>query len=133
MSHTNPPYTPGPKRDPIRQQGFGLTKSEYQTQQWFESKDPRDYSRAAGARRVYHVSYMVRGGVTFDEACDEMSRIASELEEAGIDLGWGGVRSRSWSMESTPQRERDRRYSGGEASEYQKKFRTAVSNSAVAV
>ena len=102
-------YNPGPRKDPIRQQGFFISKTHFRQQTWFVSRAPGDVSRVAGKRRVYHITYQSpKPGLPWDHYFEQAARRAREFEDAGIDLGWGGVRG-STEMAS----EELRRYCGG--------------------
>lgn len=84
----------GPSNDPIRQQGRDPLHC-YIREEWYVSQQQCDTSRATGRRRMYHESYQTSSGHTWDEFFEGLSAIASELEEAGINLGWGGCNSKS--------------------------------------
>ncbi len=84
-------HNPGPTRDPVRQQGRALTPRDFDSTDWYRTTQRRDRSRAVLERRVYHVSYQTSSGHTWDEHFEIAAKAAREIEEAGIDLGWGGV------------------------------------------
>lgn len=79
----------GPTLDPIRQQGRD-SEHHYRPLEWFATPQGCDRSRAANRQRLYHESYATSSGHTFDHHYDEVSRLAAEFEDAGINLGWGG-------------------------------------------
>jgi hypothetical protein len=60
----------------------------YHDADWFRTSQLQDRSAVAAQRRVYHKSYQTSSGHTFDHLFDETSRIAAEIENAGISLGW---------------------------------------------
>ncbi len=75
--------------DPIRQQGRD-PRHDYQPPLWYVTPQRADRSRKHARQRVYHGSYETSSGHTPDEHFERLARIAAEIEEAGINLGWGG-------------------------------------------
>jgi hypothetical protein len=98
---------PGPRLDPVRQQGREISERLIAIAEWYETTQWCDRSRAGGRARVYHCTYRTSSGHTPDQHFEQMAAVAREYEEAGIDLGWGYCRGNA---ESSPQREMARRH-----------------------
>ena len=80
----------GPERDPVRQQGRD-SKHTYIREDWYDTAQRGDRSKAAARQRRYHKSYRTSSGSTWDHLFDVGAKIARKFESAGIDLGWGRV------------------------------------------
>lgn len=111
----------GPTNDPIRQQGRDPAFS-YDRGEWFTTPQKCDRSRAAQRTRIYHESYQTSSGHTWDQHFEELADIASELEDAGINLGWGGCRGSQ--VHGSVEQDRDRRYLEPKANSFYKRLAT---------
>jgi hypothetical protein len=81
----------GPTNDPIRQQGRDPNHL-YDRSEWYVTPQKCDRQKY-GRRRMYHESYQTSSGHTWDQFFEELADTARELEDAGINLGWGGCKS----------------------------------------
>lgn len=76
-------------QDPIRQQGRDPLH-DYQPPLWYVTPQACDRSRRHRRPRIYHAgSYQTTSGHTPDHYFEQLAVVARELEEAGINLGWG--------------------------------------------
>ncbi len=79
----------GPWIDPIRQQGRD-PQHRYRRDDWYPTPQRSDRSRRACRLRIYHQTYATSSGHTPDHHYENLAGIARALEDAGINLGWGG-------------------------------------------